>query len=98
VTANESGPAVPRAQPVTWPRAEAAGPTTLFSPDWYASNRGRWVCQEIAHEGSCLDPLPGSATKHRPVASARQPLGRILDSRRNLGLDDSSRRNNAAVG
>jgi hypothetical protein len=38
---------------VVWPRAEAAGPTTPFSPDWYAnpSNRGRWVCQEIPHEG-----------------------------------------------
>ena len=53
VTANESEPAVPRAQPVVWPRAEAAGPTTLFSREWYAnpSNRGRWVCQEIRHEG-----------------------------------------------
>jgi hypothetical protein len=53
VTVNPSEPAVPRAQPVVWPRAEAAGPTTLFSPEWYAnpSNRGRWVCQEIPHEG-----------------------------------------------
>jgi hypothetical protein len=53
VTAKESAPAVPRAQPVVWPRAEAAGSTTLFSPEWYAkpSNRGRWVCQEIPHEG-----------------------------------------------
>jgi hypothetical protein len=53
VTVNESVPAVPRAQPVVWPRAEAAGPTTLFSPEWYAnpSNRGRWVSQEIPHEG-----------------------------------------------
>jgi hypothetical protein len=53
VTVNESVPAVPRAQPVVWPRAEAAGSTTLFSPEWYAnpSNRGRWVCQEIPHEG-----------------------------------------------
>lgn len=52
-TANESEPAAPRAQPVIWPRAEAAGPATLFSPAWYAnpSNRGRWVCQEIPHEG-----------------------------------------------
>ena len=34
-------------------RAESAGPTTLFSPEWYAnpSNRGRWVCQEILHQG-----------------------------------------------
>jgi len=53
VTANQSEAAVPRAQPVVWPRAEAAGPTTLFSPQWYAnpSNRGRWVCQEIPHQG-----------------------------------------------
>ncbi len=53
VRVNESKPAVPRAQPVVWPRAEAAGPTTLFSAEWYAnpSNRGRWVCQEIPHEG-----------------------------------------------
>jgi hypothetical protein len=53
VTANESEPAAPRAQPVIWPRAEAAGPTTLFSPQWYANpnNRGRWVCQAIPHEG-----------------------------------------------
>ena len=52
-TIHESEPAVPRAQPVIWPRAEAAGPATLFSPEWYAnpSNRGRWVCQEILHEG-----------------------------------------------
>ena len=53
VTVNHSEPAVPRAQPAVWLRAEAAGPTTLFSPEWYAnpSNRGRWVCQEIPHEG-----------------------------------------------
>jgi hypothetical protein len=53
VAVNETGPAVPRAQPVIWPRAAAAGPTTLFSPEWYAnpSNRGRWVCQEIPNEG-----------------------------------------------
>ena len=53
VTVNGSEPAVPRAQPVIWPLAEAAGPTTLFSPGWYAnsSNRGCWVCQEIPHEG-----------------------------------------------
>jgi hypothetical protein len=53
VTVNESVAAVPRAKPVVWPRAEAAGSTTLFSPEWYAnpSNRGRWVCQEIPHEG-----------------------------------------------
>ena len=53
VTANQSQPAAPRAQPVIWPRAEAAGPATVFNPDWYAnpSNRGRWVCQEIPHEG-----------------------------------------------
>ena len=53
VTVNESEPAVPRAQPVIWPRAQAAGSTTLFSPEWYAnsSNRGRWVCQEIPDEG-----------------------------------------------
>ena len=52
-TVHESDPVVPRAQPVIWPRAEAAGPSTLFSPEWYAnpSNRGRWVCQEIPHEG-----------------------------------------------
>ena len=53
VTVNESVPAVPRAQPVIWPRAEAAGPATRFSPEWYANpgNRGRWVCQEIPQEG-----------------------------------------------
>jgi hypothetical protein len=52
-TVYQSEPVVPRAQPVIWPRAEAAGPMTLFSPAWYASpsNRGRWVCQEIPHEG-----------------------------------------------
>jgi hypothetical protein len=52
-TVHQSEPAVPRAQPVIWPRAEAAGPATVFSPEWYAnpSNRGRWVCQEIPHEG-----------------------------------------------
>ena len=28
-------------------------PTTLFSLEWYVnpSNRGRWVCQEVPHEG-----------------------------------------------
>ena len=53
VIGNESEPLVPRAQPVIWPRAEAAGPTTVFGPEWYANpnNRGRWVCQEIPHEG-----------------------------------------------
>jgi hypothetical protein len=52
-TAHQSEPPVLRALPVIWPRAEAAGPTTLFSPEWYAnpSNRGRWVCQEIPHGG-----------------------------------------------
>jgi len=52
-TVHQSEPVVPRAQPVIWPRAEAAGPATLFSPEWYAnpSNRGRWVSQEIPHEG-----------------------------------------------
>ena len=52
-TAHQSELPVLRAQPVIWPRAEAAGPATLFSPEWYASpnNRGRWVCQEIPHEG-----------------------------------------------
>jgi hypothetical protein len=53
VTVNQSEPAVPRAQPVIWPRAEAAGPTTLFGPEWYANptNRGRWISQEIPQEG-----------------------------------------------
>ena len=53
VTVNKSEPAAPRAQPVIWPRAEAAGPATRFSPEWYAnpSNRGRWISQEIPHEG-----------------------------------------------
>jgi len=53
VTISETEPPVPRAQPVIWPRAEAAGPATIFSPQWYAnpSNRGHWVCQEIPHEG-----------------------------------------------
>ena len=53
MTVNESARVVPRAQPVIWPRAEAAGPATLFTPEWYAnpSNRGRWVSQEIPHEG-----------------------------------------------
>ena len=53
MTVNDREPAAPRAQPVIWPRAEAAGPATLFSPEWYANpnNRGRWVCQEIPHEG-----------------------------------------------
>jgi hypothetical protein len=99
VTANQSEPAVPRAQPVIWRRAEAAGPTTLFSPEWYESQQS-WALglPGDPERGSCLDPLPGSATKHRPVASAPEPLGRILDAKRNLGLDDSSRRNNAAVG
>jgi hypothetical protein len=52
-TVHRSEPVVPRAQPVIWPRAEAAGPTTLFSPEWYAnpSNRGRWVSQEIPRQG-----------------------------------------------
>ena len=52
-TVNQSEPEAPRAQPVIWPRAEAAGPATLFSPEWYAnpSNRARWVSQEIPHEG-----------------------------------------------
>ena len=52
-TVHQSESAVPRAQPVIWPRAQAAGPATLFSPEWYAnpSNRGRWVCQEIPLEG-----------------------------------------------
>jgi hypothetical protein len=52
-TVHEREPAVPRAQPVVWPRAEAAGPATPFSPEWYANpgNRGRWVCQGIPHEG-----------------------------------------------
>jgi hypothetical protein len=51
-TVHESEPPAPRAQPVIWPRAEGAGPTTLFSLEWYAnpSNRGRWVCQDIPHE------------------------------------------------
>jgi hypothetical protein len=50
---NTSETAALRAQPVIWPRAEAAGPTTLFSPQWYANpdNLGRWVSQEIPHEG-----------------------------------------------
>jgi hypothetical protein len=53
VTVHESEPAVLRAQPVIWPRAEAAGPPTFFSPEWYANpgNRGRWVCQDIPPEG-----------------------------------------------
>jgi len=53
VTVSESMPPVPRAQPVIWPRAEAAGTATIFSQEWYAnpSNRGRWVCQEIPREG-----------------------------------------------
>ena len=53
VTVNRTEPTVQRAQPVVWPRAEAAGPSVLFSPEWYAnpSNRGRWVCQEIPNEG-----------------------------------------------
>jgi hypothetical protein len=53
VTVNNREPATPRAQPVIWPRAEAAGPPTLFNPEWYANpnNRGRWVSQEIPHEG-----------------------------------------------
>jgi hypothetical protein len=53
VTASETKPAVPRAQPVIWPRAEAAGPPTPFDPEWYANpnNRGRGVSQEIPHEG-----------------------------------------------
>jgi hypothetical protein len=52
-TVQQNEPVVPHAQPVIWPRAEAAGPATLFSPQWYAnpSNRARWVCQEIPHEG-----------------------------------------------
>jgi hypothetical protein len=53
VTVDQSVPPVPRAQPVIWPRAEAAGPATRFSAEWYAdpSNRGRWICQDIPHEG-----------------------------------------------
>jgi hypothetical protein len=53
VTVHQGEAIVPRANPVIWPRAEAAGPTTLFSPEWYANpgNHGRWVCQEIPHEG-----------------------------------------------
>ena len=100
VTTNESEPTAPRAQPVIWPRAEAAGPATLFSPEWYAnpSNRGALGLPGDPSRGQCLDPLPGSVTKHRPVASAPQPLGRILDSRRKLGLDDPGRCNHAAVG
>jgi hypothetical protein len=52
-TVMKSAPVVLRAQPVVWPRAQAAGPATLFSPEWYAnpSNRGRWVSQEIPNEG-----------------------------------------------
>ena len=53
VAPNQSEPAVPRALPVIWPRAEAAGPATDFSSEWYENpgNRGRWVCQEIPHQG-----------------------------------------------
>jgi hypothetical protein len=36
-TVHQSEPVAPRAQPVIWPRAEAAGPATLFSPQWYAN-------------------------------------------------------------
>ena len=70
VKLNQSEPAVPRAQPVVWPRGEAAGPTTLFSPQWYAnpSNRGRWVCQEIPHEGRVWIHYQGplQSTGHLP--------------------------------
>jgi hypothetical protein len=50
---HQSEAVVPRAQPVIWPRAQAAGPATLFSSEWYAnpSNRGRWVSQEIPQVG-----------------------------------------------
>jgi hypothetical protein len=52
VRANQSEPAALRAQPVVWPRAEAAAPATNFSSKWYEnpSNRGRWVCQDIPHQ------------------------------------------------
>jgi len=80
-------------------RHEAAGPTTLFSLEWYVnpSNRGRWVCQEVPHEGRVWIHYQGQL-QNRPVASASRSLGRILDPRRNLGLDDSGWSNDAAVG
>ena len=100
VTVNQSEPVAPRAQPVIWPRAEAAGATTLFSPEVVCESyqsRALGLSGDPAR-GPSLDPLPGSATEYGRVAQAPQPLGRIFYPRRNLGLDDSSRRNDPAVG
>ena len=99
VTVNESVPAATRsAGDLATGRSGRAGdalqPGVVYE-SWQSWSLG--LSGDPARR-SCLDPLPGSATKHRPVASAPEPLGRILDSRCNLGLDDSSRRNDAAVG
>jgi hypothetical protein len=53
VTVHRAESAVPRAQPVVWPRAEAAGPATFFNDAWFANpaNCGRWFTQEIPGQG-----------------------------------------------
>ena len=100
VTVHESKPAVPRAQPVVWPRARSGRVDHALQPGVVCESHQSWALGLPGDpaRGPCLDPLPGSVTKHRTIASAPEPLGRILYPRRKLDLDDSSRRNDAAVG
>ncbi len=85
VAVHESEPAVPRAQPVIWPRAPSRRADDALRPGVVCESQQSWALGLSGDpaRGSCLDPLPGSVTMY---------------PRRKLGLDNSSRHNDAAVG